>query len=190
MGYLSILTPRQHDSHWDDSVQACCGRVYTSQASPLPFCFHNHLCILFYRRAQPVIHTNYLAIRPSLPSSLQHSWNSQEIGRVQQLDCTPQYSVTGSRSVTCIHTQVQKSPVYRVTHCRIWFVWLLVNLPPYYHSLLHHFVEFTGEWQAWRKFWCQLSDENPMSSPGHLPHPHSTAHFYQALKPKVKVVLP
>ena len=34
------------------------------------------------------------------------------------------------------------------------------------------------------------SDENPTSSPGHLPHPHSTAHFYQALKPKVEVVLP
>ena len=31
--------------------------------------------------------------------------------------------------------------------------------------------------------WCQLSDENPFS-PGHLPHPHSTAHFYQALSPR------
>ena len=58
------------------------------------------LCILFYRRAQPVIQTNYLATRPSLSASLQHSWSSQ--GRVYQLDCTPQYSVTTSWSVTCI----------------------------------------------------------------------------------------
>jgi len=54
-----------------------------------------------------------------------------------------------------------------------------------YHSLrIHHFVEFTGGWLAW-KFWCQLSDENP-SSPGHLPPPHSTAHFYPTLIPKTR----
>ena len=54
-----------------------------------------------------------------------------------------------------------------------------------YHSLrIRHFVEFTSGWLAW-KFWCQLSDENP-SSPGHLPHPHSTAHFYPTLIPKTR----
>ena len=33
----------------------------------------------------------------------------------------------------------------------------------YNHPFLHYFVVLLGGWLAWRKFWCQLSDENPVS---------------------------
>ena len=88
MGYLSILTPRQHYSHPGattgmtyDMCKAAAAELTPHKLAPFNFAipfplFNNHYECSFLPMST-ICNAHNLATRLSLPGSLQRSWNSQ-----------------------------------------------------------------------------------------------------------------
>jgi len=164
MGYLSILTPRQHDSHPGATTgmtvcKAAAAELKPHKLAPIYFAIpllllNNHYECSFLPTST-ICNAHNLATRLSLPGSMQHSWNSQGESLAARL-----YILHGTIyglviSYMYTHTQVHKSPVQsHPLEDMICLAASKLTSFSYNPSLLHHFVEFTGGWLAWRKFWC------------------------------------